>query len=100
MGIGNALAILKTNHLALLLIECPEYFSGGWKKGEPPEHLVVIKDEKVCLFVKFEIMSPLLYCLLDLLTNKHRRTWCSDKFVVRTHDLSKVKNPAVSKAKV
>ena len=39
----------------------------------PQEHLVVIRDEKVCLFVKFEIILSLLCCLLDLLTNKHCR---------------------------
>ena len=41
------------------------------------EHLVVIKDEKVSPFVKFEIILPLLCCLLDLLKNKNCRVWNS-----------------------
>ena len=45
--------------------------------GYSQEHLVVIKDEKVSPFVKFEIMLPLLCFLLDPLTNKHCRTWSS-----------------------
>ena len=40
------------------------------------EDLLVIKDEKSSLFVKIEIIPPLLCFLLDPLTNKHRRT-CS-----------------------
>ena len=43
----------------------------------PQEHLVVIKDEKVCPFGKFEIILFLLCCLLDPLTNNHCRTWLS-----------------------
>ena len=43
----------------------------------PQEHLVVIRDEKVSPFVKFEIILPLLCFLLDSLTNKHCRTWSS-----------------------
>ena len=43
----------------------------------PQEQLVVIRDEKVCAFVKFEIIVPLLFYLLDPLTNKHCRTWSS-----------------------
>ena len=43
----------------------------------PQEHLVVIRDEKVSPFVKFEIILPLLCFLLDPLTNKHCRTWSS-----------------------
>ena len=42
----------------------------------PQEQLVVIGDEKVCTFMKFEIIVPLLCCLLDFLTNKYCRT-CS-----------------------
>ena len=43
-------------------------FSGGCKKGDhigdyPQEHLVVMRDEKVSHFVKFEIIQPLL-CFL------------------------------------
>ena len=45
--------------------------------------LVDIRDVKVSPFVKFEIIMPLY-----------------DKLVDRFQDLSKVKNPAVSKAKV
>ena len=41
------------------------------------EHLVVIRDEKVSPFVKFEKILPLLCFLLDPLTNKHCRTWSS-----------------------
>ena len=43
----------------------------------PQDHFVVIKDEKVCLFVKLEIILPLLCCLLHPLTNKHCRSWSS-----------------------
>ena len=43
----------------------------------PQEHLVVIKDEKVCPFKKFEVILPLLCCLLDPLKNKHCRAWSS-----------------------
>ena len=43
----------------------------------PQEHLVVIRDEKVSPFVKFEKILPLLCFLLDPLTNKHCRTWSS-----------------------
>ena len=43
----------------------------------PQEHLVVIRDEKVSPFVKFEIILPLLCFLLDPLTSKHCRTWSS-----------------------
>ena len=39
------------------------------------EHLVVIRDEKVSPFVKFEIILPLLCFLLDSPTNKHYGTW-------------------------
>ena len=31
----------------------------------PKEHLVVIKDERICPFVKFEIIRPLLCSFLD-----------------------------------
>ena len=54
------------------------------KKGShfvrlPPKHLVIIRDEKVSLFVKYEIILPVLcLCfLLDSLINKHCRTWSS-----------------------
>ena len=41
------------------------------------KHLVVISDEKVPPFLKFEITLPLLCFLLDFFTNKHCRTWSS-----------------------
>ena len=65
-------------------------------------HLVDIKHEKVCPFVKFEIILLLLCFLLDPLTNKHcmQDMEFYDKLMDRFQDLSKVKNPAVSKAKV
>ena len=65
----------------------------------PQEHLVVIRDEKVSPFVKFEIILPLLCFLLDPLTNKHYRTW-SSMINSRFQNLSKVRNPAASKEKV
>ena len=43
----------------------------------PQEYLVVIRDEKIFPFVKFEINVALLCFLLDLPTNKHCRTWSS-----------------------
>ena len=41
----------------------------------PQEYLVVIRDEKVSPFVKFEKFVPLLCFLLDSLTNKHCSAW-------------------------
>ena len=38
-------------------------------------HLVVIRDENVSPFVKFETILPLFSSLLDPVTNKHCRTW-------------------------
>ena len=93
--IRNTLAIFKTNQQVLLSNECPGIFSSwpNWRGNEglfwivqdgkshceitPQEHLVVINDEKVCSFVKFEIILLLLCCLLDPLTNKHCRAWSS-----------------------
>ena len=44
----------------------------------PKEYLlVVIRDEKVSPFVKFETILPVLCFLLDHFTNKHCRTWSS-----------------------
>ena len=58
-----------------------EAFFGEYKKGSTlwdyQKHLIVIRDEKVSSFVKFEIILPLLCFLLDPLTNKHCRTWSS-----------------------
>ena len=65
-------------------------------------YLVDIRHEKVSAFVKFEIILPLLCFLLDPLTNNlymHDMEFY-DKLQDRFQDLSKVKNPAVSKAKV
>ena len=63
-------------------------------------HLVDIRHENVSSFVKFEIILPLLCFLLDPLTNKHctQDIELYDKLVDRFQDLSKVKNPAISKA--
>ena len=57
-------------------------FFRGCKKGDhivrlSPEHLAVIRDEKVSTFVKFEIILPLLCFLSDPLTSKHCRIWSS-----------------------
>ena len=43
----------------------------------PQEHLVVIREEKVSPFVKFEIILHFLCSLLDLLTNKPCKAWSS-----------------------
>ena len=95
MGIGNTLAIFKTNQQALLSVKCPGIFSpwpnwrerkacfevcknrGGTSWHYLQEHLVVVRDEKVSPFVQFEIILPILCFLLDLLTSKHCRTWSS-----------------------
>ena len=50
---------------------------GGTLWDYPQEHLIVTRYEKVSPFLKFEIILPLLCFLLDLLTNKHCRTWSS-----------------------
>ena len=53
-------------------------FFGGWKKRGhivrfSQEHLVVIKDEKVYHFVKFEIILSFPCCLVDPIPIKHYR---------------------------
>ena len=65
-------------------------------------NLVDIRHEKVSPFVKFEIILLLLCFLLDPLTNKHcmQDMEFYDELMDRFQDLSKVKNPAVSQAKV
>ena len=65
-------------------------------------YLVDIRHEKVSLFQKFEIILPLLCFLLDPLTNKYcmQNMDFYDKLMDRFQDLSKVKNPAISKAMV
>ena len=56
-----------------------------------PEHLFVIKDEKVCPFVKFEIILPLLCCLLDTPCKQALQGMdFYDRFVDRFQDLPKV----------
>ena len=59
--------------------ESKAFFGGCKKRGHivryPQEHLVVMRDEKVSPFVKFEIIQPLLCFLSDPLTNKHCRIW-------------------------
>ena len=50
---------------------------GGPHSEITPRALVIIKDKKVCPFVKFEIILRFLCCLLDPLTNKHCRAWSS-----------------------
>ena len=57
-------------------------FFRGRKKGDHimrlrQEHFVVIGNEKVSPYVKFEIILPLLCFLLDPLTNKLCSTWSS-----------------------
>ena len=57
-------------------------FWKGAKRGPalpdyPQEHLVVIRDEKVSPFVRFEIILPLLCFVVDPLTNKPCRAWSS-----------------------
>ena len=93
-GIENILVIFKINQHALLSFECPGIFSCPNWSGEkdlfwemqevwtaswdyPQEYLVVIKDEKVSPFVRLETILPLLWFLLDSLTNKHSRAWSS-----------------------
>ena len=78
---GNILAIFKTNHQALLSIECPgreRSFLEDARSGTilwyySQEYLVVIRDEKVFPFLRFEIILPLLCFLLDA----HCRSWSS-----------------------
>ena len=98
VGTGNTLAIFKTNQywvnsspfnwvsryslLAQTKRKKKDRFWKGARSGTtlwdyPQEHLVVIKYEKVSPFVEFEIILPILSFLLDLATNKHRRTWSS-----------------------
>ena len=94
--IGSTLEIFKTNQLALLSIKSPSIFSSwsnwreeeglfwrGCKKGaalwdDLQEYLVVIRNEKVSPFVKFETIVPFLCFLLDPLkvsTAGHRVLW-------------------------
>ena len=91
VGTGKALEIFKANQQALLSVECPGTLSSWrnwtreedlfWRVQEEEAHYEITlkstwlsKDEKVCPFVKFEIILPLLCCLLNPLTNKDCRT--------------------------
>ena len=72
-------------------------FFEGCKKGGCivrllPRAFGCQKKWKVCLFLKFEIILPILCYVLDPDTN--------NKFLERFQDLSKVQNPVVSKVKV
>ena len=59
---------------------------------------VVIRDEKVSPFVNFEIILPLFISPPYKKALQDMEFY--DKFVDRFHDLSKVRNPAVSKVTV
>ena len=87
VGLGNTPAIFRTNQKVprryvlfwVIREEEKKVFLQGGRRGTtlwdyPQEHLVVIRDEKVSPFAKFEIFLPLLCFLLDTLTNKHWRT--------------------------
>ena len=119
MGIRNTLVIFIANLWAFISVECPGIFSSwpnwrgeeglfwGCRKGAAlwdyhQEHLVVIRDEKVCPFVKSEIILPLRCFLWDPLTNKHcrARNFLINLWTCRFQDLSKVQNATVSKVKV
>ena len=57
-------------------------FLEGPKKGAtlwdyPQEHMVVIREEKISPFVKFEVILHLLCFLLHLLTDKLCKAWSS-----------------------
>ena len=92
LEIGNILAIFKTNYKLSFQLSVQVYsllgqtewerkaFFGrmqdaGWNTlwDYPQEHLVVIRDETVSPFAKFEILLSLLCFLLNPLTNKHCR---------------------------
>ena len=64
-------------------------------------HLVDIRHEKVSPFVKFEIILPLLcFFIRHLHKEALQDLTFRYKLVDRFQDLSKVTNPAASKAKV
>ena len=57
-------------------------FFEGPKKGAAlwdysQEHIVVIREEKISPFVKFEVILHLRYFLLHLLTGKRCKAWSS-----------------------
>ena len=67
------LAKLKTRGRSFL--EVAWTGAGLWDYSQ--ERLVVTKSEKVCTFLKFEIILSFLCCLLDPFTNRHCRAWSS-----------------------
>ena len=83
--IGNILPIFKMSSYILFLVKLKgrgRSFLKGARRGTtlwdyPQEHLVVIRDEKISPFAKFEIRLSLFCFLLDPLTNKHWWTWTS-----------------------
>ena len=92
VGIGNTKQISELSFQLSVRVysllghteEETKAFFGGCKKGSRIVRLttgllVVIRDEKVCPFVTFEIILPLLCCLLDPAgsANKHYRAWSS-----------------------
>ena len=93
MGTGSTLEISKTNQQTLLLIEFPDIFPscpncrgknvfGRVQKGGPhceitPRVLDWYKRWKSLSFCKIWNNLPLVCFLLDLLTNRHCRTWSS-----------------------
>ena len=92
VGIRNTLTIFKTNQSVrvsryiFFLVKLKgrgRHFLDGAKRGATlwyytQEHLVFIRDEKVSLFVKFEIiLTPLPLFLFNPLTDNHCRTWSS-----------------------
>ena len=67
----------------------------------PREPLVNIRDDKVSPFVKFEIILPfLLFFIRSPYKQALKDMEFYDTLVDRFQDLSKVKDPAVSKVKV
>ena len=81
------------------------FLCSGSRKGATlwdylQEYLVVMRDNKVSPFVKFELILHLLCLLLATLKNKHCRTWSSRINLWILQDPSKVKNLVVNKAKV
>ena len=62
------LFLAKLNGRGRPLLEGPRRGTALW--DYPQEHLVVIRDEKVSPFVKFEKILPFLCFSLDPLTNK------------------------------
>ena len=72
----DILVLAKLKKRGRPFLEGPRRGATFWDYTQ--EHLVVIRDEKVSPFVKFEIILPLLCFLLDSLTNNDCRTWTSE----------------------